>query len=207
MFYQFHLIFILKSVKVISYPNPVLLCKCKPVSAINLQLRELTAAMFQTMYEMHGVGLAANQVGYPIQLFVMNETGDCEKPECEYVFINPVILRKKGNKIDQEGCLSFPEIYADVNRAESIEIESIALDGSIQNFKWKDRPARIAQHEYDHLQGMSFVDRLSELSLREIRDELNDLEVHYESSMRLGFIPNADEMQKRIVELEKQFCS
>jgi peptide deformylase len=193
-------------VKVISYPNPVLLYKCKPITAINQRLRDLVSAMFHTMYETGGVGLAANQVGYPIQLFVMNETGSIEKPENEYVFINPIILKRKGNKIDQEGCLSFPGIYADVNRAELIEIESIALDGSIQQFQWKDRQARIAQHECDHLNGVNFVDRLNELSLHEIRGDLDDLQINYEGDVRLGFAPNAEEVNKRIAELEKQFC-
>jgi peptide deformylase len=193
-------------VKVFSYPNPILFHKCKPVTAINQQLRDLIAEMLQTMYESQGVGLAANQVGYPIQLFVMNETGDFEKPENEYVFINPVILKRRGNLVDQEGCLSFPGIYADVNRADSIEVESIAIDGSIQQFQWKDRPARIVQHEYDHLNGISFVDRLSELSLHEIREDLGDLKINYEGDIRLGFIPSADETKKRIADLEKKFC-
>ncbi|MDR2762407.1 MAG: peptide deformylase [Planctomycetaceae bacterium] len=192
--------------KVLSYPNPVLFHKCKPVTSINQQLRDLIAEMLQTMYEFRGVGLAANQVGYPIQLFVMNETGDFEKPENEYVFINPVILKRKGNQVDQEGCLSFPEIYANVNRAELVEIESIAIDGSIQKFQWKDRPATIVQHEYDHLNGICFVDRLSELSLHEIREELADLKINYEGDVRLGFTPSAEETKKRIADLEKQFC-
>jgi peptide deformylase len=158
------------------------------------------------MYESSGVGLAANQVGYPIRLFIMNETGNFQNPECEYVFINPIILKRKGNCVDQEGCLSFPGIYKDVNRAESIEIESLALDGSIQHFNWKDRQARIAQHEYDHLSGVNFVDRLTELSLIEIREDLEDLKINYEGDVRLGFIPNLEESQKRIIELEKLFC-
>jgi peptide deformylase len=193
-------------VKVFSYPNSVLLCKCKPIAVINQQVRDLVSAMFKEMYALNGVGLAANQVGYPIQMFVMNEIGDPEKPENEYVFINPVILRRKGNQIDQEGCLSFPGIYADVNRAKSIEIEAIAIDGSVQLFKWTDRQARIAQHEYDHLNGVSFVDRLSELSLHEIHEELDELKINHESDIRLGFIPSEKETQKRIAELEKQFC-
>jgi peptide deformylase len=180
--------------------------KCKPVTLINQQLRDLISMMLQTMYESCGVGLAANQVGYPIQLFVMNATGDFEQPEEEYVFINPVILKRKGNQTDQEGCLSFPGIYADVNRAESIEIESIAINGSIQCFQWQDRPARIVQHEYDHLHGVSFVDHLSDLSLHEIREDLNELKINYEGDLRLGFAQSAEETKKRIEELEKLFC-
>ncbi|MDR0392140.1 MAG: peptide deformylase [Planctomycetaceae bacterium] len=192
--------------KVISYPNPVLFHKSKPITSINQQLRDLVSAMFQTMYEMSGVGLAAIQVGYPIQLFIMNVTGDAEQPEHEYTFINPIILKRKGNRFGQEGCLSFPGIYAEVSRAESIEIESLALDGSVQYFKWNDWQARVAQHEYDHLNGMNFVDRLNELSLSDINNELYDLKITYESNIRHGFIPDANETQKHIAELEKQFC-
>ncbi|MDR1477548.1 MAG: peptide deformylase [Planctomycetaceae bacterium] len=192
--------------KVLSYPNSVLSYKCKPIAVINQQLRDLVAAMFQVMYSSNGVGLAANQVGYPLQLFVMNETGNSEKTENEYVLINPVISRRKGNQIDQEGCLSFPGVSADVNRAKSIEIESIAIDGSVQFFKWIDRQARIAQHEYDHLNGINFVDRLTESSLDEIRDDLDELQINHENDIRLGFVLSDQEIQNQIAELEKQFC-
>ncbi|MDR2172185.1 MAG: peptide deformylase [Planctomycetaceae bacterium] len=192
--------------EVLSYPNPVLMRKCTPVAVINQRLRDLVSEMLRTMYEFRGVGLAANQVGYPLQLFVMNETGDIEKPEYEHVLINPIIKKRKGILVDEEGCLSFPGIYADVNRSEFIEIESIAIDGSIQRFKWKERPARIAQHEYDHLQGICFVDRLQELNLQEINTKLEELKINYENNVKQGLMPSDEETQKFIAELEKQFC-
>jgi len=143
--------------------------------------------MFETMYATAGVGLAANQVGLPFQLFVMNPTGNKEIKEEEYVFINPVILKKNGNVIDNEGCLSFPEVHADVIRAESIEVESISLSGEEQLFKWQDRPARIVQHEMDHLNGICFVERLAATAKIEIKSELDDLAIVFEGDQRLGF--------------------
>ena len=161
--------------------------------------------MFDTMYATAGVGLAANQVGLPFQLFVMNPTGKKEVQEEEYVFINPVILKKNGNVIDNEGCLSFPEIHADVIRAESIEVESISLSGEEQLFKWKDRPARIVQHEIDHLNGISFIERLAATAKIEIRSELDDLAIVFEGDQRLGFGVTESVMQTW-EEYAQKFC-
>jgi len=162
-------------------------CKCKPLQKINQELRDIVAEMFEIMYVSSGVGLAANQVGLPFQLFVMNATGNREEKGEEYVFINPVILKKHGNVIDNEGCLSFPDIHADVVRPETIEFGSISLSGEEQHFKWKDRPARIVQHELDHLNGMCFVDRLPTTAKFEIKSELDDLHAVFEGDLRLGF--------------------
>jgi peptide deformylase len=128
-------------VKVLKYPHPLLKYKCKPLQKINQELRDIVGEMFEIMYASDGVGLAASQVGLPFRLFVMNPTGKKEETEEEYVFINPVILKKTGNVSDNEGCLSFPDIHADVVRAETVEVESISLSGEEQRFKWKDRRA------------------------------------------------------------------
>ena len=173
--------------KVLKYPHPILQYKCKPLQKINQELRDIVAEMFEIMYASSGVGLAANQVGLPFQLFVMNAIGNKEEKGEEYVFINPVILKKNGNVVDSEGCLSFPDIHADVIRSETIEFESISLSGEEQHFKWKDRPARIVQHELDHLNGTSFVDRLSATAKIEVRSELDDLQAVFEGDLRLGF--------------------
>ena len=161
--------------------------------------------MFETMYTTAGVGLAANQVGLPFQLFVMNATGNKESKDEEYVFINPVILKKNGNVSDNEGCLSFPDIHADVIRPETIEFESISLAGEVQHFKWKDRHARIVQHELDHLNGVCFVDRLSATAAREIETELDDMLIIFQGSQRL--CPDAIETaMQTLKEYEQRFC-
>jgi peptide deformylase len=157
------------------------------------------------MYSASGAGLAANQVGLPFRLFVMNVSGDKEIKDDEYVFINPVILKKNGNALDDEGCLSFPDIHADVVRSEVIEVESIALSGDVLYFKWKDRPARIVQHELDHLNGVGFIDHLSATVKREIRSELDDMLAVFEGNQRLGF-GTLDADQQRWDDYERRFC-
>ena len=191
--------------KVLKYPHPILQYKCKPLQKINQELRDIVAEMFEIMYASSGVGLAANQVGLPFQLFVMNATGDKEEKREEYVFINPVILKKNGNVVDSEGCLSFPDIHADVIRSETVEFESISLAGEEQLFKWKDRPARIVQHELDHLNGTCFVDRLSATAKIEIKSELGDLHAVFEGNQRLGF-DTVETALREWEEYERMFC-
>ena len=201
----FKIRFIFRSVKVLKYPHPILQYKCKPLQKINQELRDIVAEMFEIMYSASGVGLAANQVGLPFQLFVMNATGKKEEKAAEYVFINPVILKKNGNVIDNEGCLSFPEIHADVVRSETIEFESISLSGEEQHFKWKDRPARIVQHELDHLNGSCFVDRLSATAKIEVKPGLDDLYAVFEGDQRLGF-DSVESAIREWKENERKFC-
>ena len=192
-------------VKVLRYPHPFLKYKCKPLQKINQEIRDIVAEMFEIMYAADGVGLAANQVGLPFQLFVMNPTGNKEAKEEECVFINPVIVKKNGNVSDNEGCLSFPEIHADVVRSESIEVESISLSGEEQHFQWKSRLARIVQHEMDHLNGICFVERVTATAKIAIKSELDDLCTVFEGDQRLGF--NSTEAAKREwEEYERRFC-
>ena len=161
--------------------------------------------MFELMYASDGVGLAANQVGLPFRLFVMNPTGKKEEKEEEYVFINPVILKKNGNASDSEGCLSFPDMHANVVRSESIEVEAVSLSGEVQQFKWKNRLARIVQHEIDHLNGFCFVDRLTSTATIEIKPELDELSTIFEGDQRLGFAPVTADIQE-YEEYAKKFC-
>jgi peptide deformylase len=193
------------AVIILKYPHPILKYKCKTLQKINQELRDIVAEMFETMYAASGVGLAANQVGLPFRLFVMNASGNNETKEEEYVFINPVILKKNGNALDNEGCLSFPDIHADVVRSEVIEVESISLSGEVQYFQWKDHPARIVQHEMDHLNGIGFVDRLPATAKLEIRSELEDLHTVFEGDQRLGFASSENAMQT-LKEYERRFC-
>ena len=197
--------FLILAVQVLKYPHPILKYKCKPLQKINQELRDIVAEMFETMYVAAGVGLAANQVGLPFQLFVMNPTGNKEAKDEEYVFINPVLLKKNGNASDNEGCLSFPDLHADVVRSEVIEVESISLFGEIQHFTWKDRLARIVQHEMDHLKGIGFVDHLSATASLEIRQELDDLTAVFDGDQRLGFA-TVDATMQALKEYERRFC-
>ncbi len=187
------------------YPHPILQYKSKPVMKIDAELKRIVDEMFELMYETDGVGLAANQVGIPFQFFVMNASGDRENKEEEYVFLNPVIQKKKGKEEDEEGCLSFPEIRAPVIRAAQIELEGISLDGKPQRFTWKDFLARAVQHETDHLKGITFVDRLSEAAMVEVREQLRELEDEFETDQRLGLIPSHEEIRDQIAQWEKKW--
>lgn len=195
----------MENLRIIKYPHPILRHKSKPVTKINAELKAVVRKMFELMYEVQGVGLAANQVGLPYQLFVMNISGDPEKPEDEFVFINPVIHKKKKREEQEEGCLSFPEIQAPVIRPAEIDLEGISLEGQPQRFQWKGMLARAAQHEIDHLSGICFVDRVNEAAFAEIREELLELEDQFETDQRLGLIPSLEEIQAEIAELEKKW--
>ncbi len=174
---------------------------------IDQELRDMIADMFNLMYETNGVGLAANQVGLPLQFFVMNATGEREKPEEEHVFINPVLLKRNGKVADSEGCLSFPGINAEVLRAETITFEAFTLEGEAVRYQWKGHPARVVQHETDHLHGIGFVDRLSPTVRLEIQRELDDLETIFQSNRRRNFILSDELIVQEIADLEKRYCS
>ncbi len=186
--------------KVVHYPHPILKYRCKPIRAIDQRLRDLAAEMFQVMYENEGVGLAANQVGLPFQLIVLNPEADPEKKEAELVLINPVIVKRSGKIEDSEGCLSFPGIHTNVLRAEKITFEAVLFDGQVQRFEWKGHPARIVQHEIDHLNGVAFVDRLSTAAAMDVKHELADMQTVFEGDQRLGFMASEEEIARCIEE-------
>ena len=146
--------------EIVHYPHPILARELKPVRKIDQSLRDTVREMFDLMYQAEGVGLAANQVGLPIQLFVMNPTADPDQPEEEQVFMNPIITRRFGEmRVVNEGCLSFPGLRIDVSRHEGVEFRAINLKGEVVRNKWKGLRARIVQHESDHLFGTSFFQR------------------------------------------------
>ena len=152
---------------ILPYPHPALHWKSKPIQEINADLRKVVAEMFELMYAANGIGLAANQVGLPYRLFILNLSSDPALKDEEIVFINPDILKRKGSTEGEEGCLSFPGMYGPVKRAAKIEIEAFDLDGSCFEYSLDDLAARAVQHESDHLDGVLFIDRLSETARRE----------------------------------------
>ena len=190
----------------VKYPHPILRHKCKPVKRIDQELRDIIAEMFAVMYADDGVGLAANQVNLPYRIFVLNASGKPEQKENEFVFINPVISKKKGSAESDEGCLSFPEIQAPVIRPDEIVIQGVGLDGRVQEFHWKGFAAKAAQHEMDHINGMSFIDRLSPANLLAVRDQLEELEMQFETDRRLKLIPDDAQIAVTIAEMERRFC-
>src|SRR5262245_49516575 len=109
--------------EIVVYPDPRLLRKTAPVAAVTDEVRANVAEMLKLMYQDRGVGLAAPQVGWSARVFVMNPSGDAAKPEDEVVLINPKLVKRAGRIRGEEGCLSFPGIYVEVERAKSIVIQ------------------------------------------------------------------------------------
>ncbi|MDO4571623.1 MAG: peptide deformylase [Planctomycetia bacterium] len=189
---------------VLKYPHPVLKMTCRPLRKVDAELRKTIGEMFALMYETKGVGLAANQVGLPYRFFIMNPTGDSDKPEGERVFINPEIRLGNGKPIlDEEGCLSFPTIYAKALRAPKVVVQAYNLKGEPIAEEYKGFAARIIQHEFDHLNGVAFVDRLDEDAFDNVVDDLDHLTQSFEKARQNGDIPSDAEIQKEIDALLK----
>lgn len=167
--------------EIVTYPGPALRRGGKKIEVFDDALRATAAAMLERMYESQGVGLAAPQVGLDLELLVLNPTGDPEDREGELVICNPEIKSRKGNEWGEEGCLSFPGIYAEVERAKKLVLSYQDLDGQQQELRADDFLARIIQHEIDHLKGVLFVDRLSSVDKLRVRPKLQDMERKFEA--------------------------
>ena len=146
--------------KVLKYPHPKLRAENAIIDNFDEELKLIAKDMLSIMYKDDGVGLAAPQVGVNKRLMVFNEEGDITKPQLEMVLANPVIVAKsEGMAVREEGCLSFPMINGKVSRHEWIEIEYQNISGEKVTKRLEGFPARIFQHEYDHLDKVLFIDR------------------------------------------------
>lgn len=168
--------------EVLKYPDPTLRRGGKEVQEFGKDLRATAEQMLHTMYSYKGVGLAAPQVGLELNLLVLNPTGDPEDAEDELVMLNPKILSRKTMEYGEEGCLSFPSIYAEVERHKKIRISYQTLDGESLEVGFEDYMARIVLHEMDHLQGVLFVDRLSAAERVRVRGKLTKMESAYKNA-------------------------
>ncbi|WP_298997740.1 peptide deformylase [uncultured Desulfovibrio sp.] len=149
---------------IVTYPDPRLKEVCEPVAEVTDDIRQLAADMLETMYAAPGVGLAAPQVGRNIRMLVMDPAMKDEEKQPR-VLINPV-LTLSGEEVlsEQEGCLSVPMNYrADVKRMSNVHLHAMDLDGNIIDEYLDEFPAIIIQHEYDHLDGILFIDKISRL--------------------------------------------
>jgi peptide deformylase len=188
--------------RIVKYPHPALRHKSKPLRRVDAELKKIVREMFDLMYEQKGIGLAANQVGLPYRMLVLNLEGD-PATGVEHVLLNPVIARRSGTAEAEEGCLSFPEIYAQVKRSEKIVISAYNLEGEEVNCELHGLFARAAQHEYDHLDGILFIDRLSPAALLSIKQSLLALELEFQGDRQRGVIPDDREIAARLAELEQ----
>ncbi len=172
---------------IVAYGDPVLRKKAKDITKDYPNFTELLDNMFETMYNAHGVGLAAPQIGLPIRLFIVDaepfaEDDEISEEEATVLktlkkpFINPEIIEETGEEwAFNEGCLSIPDIREDVFRKETIKIRYYDINFNEHVETYSGLAARVIQHEYDHIEGILFTDKLSSLKKRLIKGKLNNI--------------------------------
>lgn len=177
--------------EIVKYGHPVLRQKGVAIERVTPEIKKLIADMFETMRERHGVGLAAQQIGRALQLTVIDvrEVGADRPSTLELkgkpadvdgimplVLINPEIKPVGEPATGGEGCLSFPEIFAEITRPEFVDVKALNEKGRAVEFRAGGLLSRAIQHEVDHLNGILFIDRMSKKTKEEIRDELDALQ-------------------------------
>jgi peptide deformylase len=187
--------------KIVRYPHPSLRHKVRPLTSIDKQVRLEAGQMLELMYEAHGIGLATNQVFLSYQMFVLNPSADANQRELEAVYINPVILERKGTIEGEEGCLSFPGLFQKVRRAKTIRLQAYNLEGKlIEVVPRSDLESRALQHEVDHLHGVLFIDKMGTLGRLASRSTLKTFEREYRLAQERGEIPSDEEINKKLKE-------
>lgn len=189
--------------RIVTYPHPALRYQSLPVTRIDDTLRARAREMFDLMYANKGVGLAANQVALPFQFFVLNLTADPEQKDQERVFINPEIIKRHSSVEEEEGCLSFPELYAKVRRARKVRVRSFDLDGNLIEEEIEDLFSRAVQHETDHLSGRLFIDLIQPLG-RISTKKLREIESSFREAQARGEYPDDAEIVRQLDELRDQ---
>ncbi len=191
--------------KIVHYPHPALRFPARPLTAIDKEVRLVAGRMLELMHEARGLGLAGNQVAWPHQLFVMNVRPDAEIPGVEHVLINPVVLERKGAIEEEEGCLSFPKLYARVRRAKSVKVQAYNLEGQPVEIVTAALPpeiselaSRVLQHEIDHLHGILFIDKLGPIGQLAVRGPLKEFEREHRKAQERGELPSDEEIEKRL---------
>lgn len=159
----------MNNLTILEFPDPRLRTRARPVEKVDDDLRALISDMFETMYAAPGIGLAATQVDFHQRLLVTDVSSDRSEPYC---LINPEIIERSGSVITEEGCLSVPEIFANVERSEQIRVKALDSSGEAFELEADGMLAVCIQHEIDHLDGKLFVDYLSELKRQRIRKQL-----------------------------------
>ncbi|MSR67166.1 MAG: peptide deformylase [Pedosphaera sp.] len=180
------------------YGNPVLRKKGARVGDITPTILQLIADMIETMDASHGVGLAAQQVGAELQLTVLDVRGMKDRPSTmsingseadveehmPLVLINPEIQPMGDKVVGSEGCLSFPEIFGEIERRAEVEVTATNAKGKRWTFRCGGLLARAVQHEFDHLQGILFIDRMEREVKSEIKPELEELQAKTKAELK-----------------------
>jgi peptide deformylase len=184
--------------RITKYGEPILRQKGARVEKITPEIRQLIEDMFETMYEARGVGLAAQQIGKALQLCIIDVTGVKDRPSTmeiggasvdpekhmPLVLINPEIKPLGDPVTGGEGCLSFPEIYGDVTRPAQVDVVATDAKGNSFSFRAGGLLAKAVQHEFDHLQGILFIDRMSAATKAEVRVEIDDLQEQTKAELK-----------------------
>lgn len=191
--------------KIVHYPHPSLRFQSKPLPAIDKEVRLVAGRMLELMYGARGLGLAANQVAWPYQLFVMNATANPEQVDQQRVLINPVVVERKGTIEGDEGCLSFPDLYQKVRRAKSVKVSAYDLEGKAIEIVTTELPSplaeltsRVLQHEIDHVHGVLFIDKMGPLGKMAARGSLREFERVFRKLQEKGEYPADAELEKHL---------
>jgi peptide deformylase len=182
---------------VVKYGHPVLRQKGARIDSITPEIKKLIADMFETMYAHKGIGLAAQQVGIAQQLTVIDVRGATDRPSTlerdgkpadvvdfmPLVLINPEWKAAADPVAGPEGCLSFPEIYADITRPEAVDVTALDATGKRFQFRCGGLLARAVQHETDHLRGILFIDRMEKKVKEELRPEIEALQAETKAEL------------------------
>jgi peptide deformylase len=183
---------------VVKYGTPVLRQKGSRIDTITPAIKKLTADLLETMYAYKGIGLAAQQVGVPVQLTVLDVRGVTDRPSSlefngqptdlntvmPLVLINPQISPAGPPATGHEGCLSFPEIFAEITRPDVIDVQALDADGNPLKFRCAGLLARAIQHEVDHLHGILFIDRMDKKTKEQLRPDLERLQAETKASLK-----------------------
>lgn len=184
--------------EVIKYGNPVLRQKGARIESLTPEIRKLIADMLATMKENNGVGLAAQQIGRAVQLTVIDVRDVKNRPSwldvsglpadvnefMPLVLINPELKPDGKPVVGGEGCLSFPEIFAEISRPESVDVKALNEKGKPIQFRCGGLLARAVQHEMDHLNGILFIDRMEKKTKEELRPELEVLQAETKAALK-----------------------
>lgn len=183
--------------KVVKYGDPVLRKKGARIESITPEIKKLIADMFETMYAHKGVGLAAQQVGHALQLTVIDVRGVTDRPSslelkgkaadvAEFmpvVLINPELTLVGERVAGPEGCLSFPEVFAEITRPEFVDVKALNEKGKPIEFRAGGLLGRAVQHENDHLNGILFIDRMEKKTKEELQSELDEIQAETKAEL------------------------
>src|SRR5437016_5888859 len=185
--------------QVVKYGTPILRQKGTRIDGVTPAIKKLIADMFETMYAHKGIGLAAQQVGLPLQVTVIDVRGVTDRPSSlelqgqpadvhqfmPLVLINPQVKAVGKPVAGPEGCLSFPEIFAEISRPDVVDVKAMNQEGKPIEFRCGGLLARAVQHETDHLHGILFIDRMSRAEKEKLKPELDELQFITKAEQKL----------------------